>query len=277
LKFILIFGGDLRNLHLYNKCVLNQKHVALAGFDRIDQKYVIEQSLIKKCDLLIGPIPLTTDGKTLYLPYSSSSMMIDAMINKLSTNTRVVAGLGSIQIQNEHLIDITKNEEFYLKNIIPTVEGIIEIMIGKSDRTLHGSKTLILGFGRIGTKLSATLKALGTNITLSTNSLEDEKRSYNLGYNHIQLNKLSTSMLEYDFIINTIPSIYVNEKVIDQIPLSSILIDVASVPGGVDKEYADKTNHQLIVARGIPGKSSPRSVAEYMYEYLSQEIKEFTE
>ena len=42
------------------------------------------------------------------------------------------------------------NEELTILNAIPTAEGAIQIAMEKSLKTVHGSKCLVLGFGRIG-------------------------------------------------------------------------------------------------------------------------------
>jgi len=48
----------------------------------------------------------------------------------------------------------------------------------------------------------------------------------------------------------------------------SLIIDLASYPGGIDFEIAKELGIKTNWALGLPGKVSPKSVATYMMEKL---------
>ena len=62
-------------------------------------------------------------------------------------------------------------EKFTVLNIIPTVEGAIQVAMQETKRTLHGSNVLILGFGRIGKLLSKSLVGLGVNVSCEARNI----------------------------------------------------------------------------------------------------------
>ncbi|GAK49952.1 dipicolinate synthase subunit A [Candidatus Moduliflexus flocculans] len=272
-----IIGGDLRNFHLYNLCRSHTVNVTLMGFEKRDRQFAVEKHLLANQPLIIGPIPLTLDGSLLYMPFSTTQMTLAELNDILAPNTTFVTGLGGIpfELPAIKLIDLTQNERFLLKNAIPTVEGIIEILIRESDRTIHNSRTLVLGLGRIGTRLSKVLRDLGSNMTIASGSPIEKENALREGYQHIHLSELPHATFDFDYIINTIPSIYLTKDVLDRINTDTLILDIASMPGGIDRKYAEHTHHQVIIARGIPGKSSPRTGASDMFDAISDSIKDF--
>ncbi len=271
---VIIIGGDLRNFHLHDLCCSHAINAQLMGFDKIDIRFPLEKRLIAEYSLIIGPIPLTLDGSSVYLPFSTTQITLVELNDTFAPNTKFITGLGGIPFESHvsELIDLTKNENFLLKNAIPTVEGIVEILFRESDRTIHASRSLILGFGRIGTRLSKTLHDLGSEITIASNNPIEETKAACDGYQHIHLSKLLYSPLDFDYIINTIPCIHLTKDVIDRIELDTLIIDIASLPGGIDNIYAKQTGHRVIIAKGIPGKSSPRTGAHYIFDTISEQI-----
>ena len=53
---------------------------------------------------------------------------------------------------------------------------------------------------------------------------------------------------------------------------NTLIIDVASKPGGVDFEYAKRNGYKVIHALGIPGKIAPRTAATYMKNIIEKYI-----
>ena len=45
-----------------------------------------------------------------------------------------------------------KHINSHIPNAVPTAEGAIEIAIAETPFTIHGSKSLVLGYGKIGKK-----------------------------------------------------------------------------------------------------------------------------
>ena len=77
---------------------------------------------------------------------------------------------------------------------------------------------------------------------------------------------------KFDIIINTVPYIILGKKELKLIDKNTLIIDLASSPGGVDKEYAQKEKLNLIVALGIPGRETPKTAAKYIKKIISKNI-----
>jgi len=52
----------------------------------------------------------------------------------------------------------------------------------------------------------------------------------------------------------------------------TLIIDLASKPGGVDREEAKKMNIKTIWALGLPGKIAPKSAAQIVKRTIEYEI-----
>ena len=70
-------------------------------------------------------------------------------------------------------IDLLKREEFAVLNAIATAEGTVQIAMEESQRTVHGSKVLIMGFGRIGKILAKMLDGVGAKVFCEARKDED--------------------------------------------------------------------------------------------------------
>ena len=86
------------------------------------------------------------------------------------------------------------------------------------------------------------------------------------GSKSIKYEELNKKIDMFDIIINTVPVLILNKKRLELLNKNTLLIDVASAPGGIDFEVARQLNIKTIWALGIPGKIAPISSAEYIKE-----------
>ena len=105
-------------------------------------------------------------------------IMIDDLL-KTNKNKIFIGGSINEEIREKlndkyiDVIDIMKREELAVLNTISTAEGAIEIAIANTNKILHGSKVLVLGFGRIGKVLARKLAGLSAKVTCAARKDED--------------------------------------------------------------------------------------------------------
>ena len=166
-----------------------------------------------------------------------------------------------------------KFEELTVLNSIPTAEGAIQIAMEKSLITLHNSKCLVLGFGRIGKILAKMLLGIGAQVYCEARKEQDIAWIKSYGYNAIHLNDLDNNLGNFDFIFNTIPYLILDKSRLSLIKSECLLIDLASKPGGIDFEEAEKLKLQTDWALALPGKVAPKTAAGYIYEIIKNIVK----
>ena len=145
----------------------------------------------------------------------------------------------------------------------PSVERS-QVPAGGAHDTSHSVPRSSRGFGRIGKSLSALLLNFGVNLYVFDQKVNQVSTNINIVRTIDNLNK-------YQIIINTIPEIILNKNNLSTIQKDVLIIDVASYPGGIDKNNISGIKY--IYASGLPGKKAPKTVAINMKKLMMDYIK----
>ncbi|MDE6181988.1 MAG: dipicolinate synthase subunit DpsA, partial [Eubacteriales bacterium] len=170
--------------------------------------------------------------------------------------------------ENIEVLDFFEQESVSVLNAIPTAEGAIQTAMEESDKTIFGSNSLILGYGRCGKILANTLKGIGSNVTVTYRKEQDYSYINAYGLNSIHLNKLNEHINKFDFIFNTIPHCILNKNELEKINENAIIIDLAQAPGGVDYTTARELNINAIYCPGLPGRVAPFTAGKILKDAL---------
>lgn len=144
-----------------------------------------------------------------------------------------------------------------MENAVPTAEGAIKIAIEETPFSLHGSKCLVLGYGRVGKILARMLQGIGANVWVEARKYADLAMIEGHGYEPLSLNEVKNYIDEFDVIFNTVPSLILDEAMLRGVRSDTLIIDLASKPGGVDFNAAKLMGIRVIWALSLPGKISP--------------------
>ena len=288
-KKISVIGGDLRIVKLIELLVKDDFLVFYYGLD--DAEGLYEHENLKKCesidelvdsgDIILGPVPMSSDKKTLSAPFSDERIYIDDIIETMKNKNKVfLAGKISdetvvkLESGNIKYIDLLKREELVVLNTISTAEGTIQIIMEQTQRTIHGSNILIMGFGRVGKVLAKMLDGLGANVTCEARKDSDIAWIKAYGYKPIHLSEVNNELGKYDIIINTIPFTILDDNRLNYVKKECTIIDLSSNPGGVDRNAAKRKGLNLIWALSLPGKVAPITSAEFIKETIDHILKE---
>ena len=270
-----IIGGDKRILYLAEMFSDENNNVKILGFDKLfENGQLFENEYLKKAnstdeikneDIIISSIPLSIDGENIYAPFSNEKIKLDVLKNK-----KFIAGKIPEKLYSKGCFDILKDEEFTMLNTIPTAEGAIAKAIEETEITIEKSNCLILGFGRVGKILAYKLKRLDANVYAESRNEKTlaEIRAY--GYNPVKFEEIGNKICRMDIIFNTIPEKIINKDKLIFMNNKSIIIDLASKPGGVDFESAKRMKIKAILYSGIPGKVAPRTSALYIKDAINE-------
>lgn len=278
---ISVIGGDLRVVRLAQMYAKEFK-VYTYGFEKYFENNAKEEDIIlcdnmecciDKSDLIISSVPLTKDNENVLAPFSENKIEIEKLRENL-LGKKFVAGNIPEQFYNCKIanVDLLKNEELTILNAIPTVEGTIKIAIEESEETIHESNVLVCGYGRIGKILCDRFYNLGANIYCSARKDSDLAWIREKRYTPLKYNEIKEYVHKIDFIINTVPYIVIDKEILDNLKKDTVIIDVASNPGGIDKEYAKTKRINFISAQGIPGKEMPTTAAKYIKKIIDEQI-----
>ncbi len=272
-------GGDLRQLTTLKLFEKDGHDVKIYGYDNIKES-VDSFDEIKDSDVIIFPLP-TCNGEFIFSPMTEKKIHISD-IDLKSCKLIFYAGAND-ELSNKLMssgalcINYLSDEELVLKNAIATAEGTLDIVINETAETVFGSKALILGFGRVAKATAKLFSCLGSCVTVACRRRVAASEAYCMGYNTLYLNQLKSKIEDFDIIINTIPALVLNRDILSNVSKSSLIIDLASKPGGVDFDSAKELGKKVIWALSIPGKVAPVSSGKIIYETIVSILEELEE
>ena len=263
---ISILGGDLRQVYLARLLSEDGWKVITWGLEKGggDGGAPLDQALAG--NILLLPMPVCRNGM-LHLPLTDTELEAERLWARLRYDQLLLGGMTSDlsrRLMADYgltLLDYYDREETQVANAVPTAEGALQLAMESTDRTLHGSRCLIIGYGRIGRLLADRLLALGAEVTVSARKYGDLAWIEAWGCRGVQTGALTGQLDRFDLIFNTAPALILDGTRLRETREDCVIIDLASAPGGVDLEAAKRLSRRAIPAPGLPGKVAPRTAA----------------
>ena len=153
-------------------------------------------------------------------------------------------------------------EELLAANAGATAEGAIGVLLGETERTLWRSRVLITGWGHVGRTLAARLKTLGAEVCVLARSPGTRAWIEAEGLECADAAEPSAALAGRDIVINTVPAPMLTASRIAELGARTLILDLASAPGGTDFDAARAFGIRALTAPGLPGKWSPQTAAE---------------
>lgn len=270
-----ILGGDYRYKLLNDMLLQDGYYVKVYCNHYIKEKVNNFEELLKGTDMLIGPIPSTKDGERIFLN-DCVDIKIEDFAKELQRNNvkTYIGGVLTEKLLDEFAkygidgIDFFEQEAVAVKNAVPTAEGAIQIAMEESERTLFGSKSIVLGYGRCAKILSNMLKGIGANVSATYRKERDASYISAYGYEGINFYELKSHISDFEFIFNTIPALVLDRELLRRVNKNCIIIDLAQAPGGVDFNFARDINIKALYCPGLPGRVAPYTAAKILKDEI---------
>lgn len=282
-----IIGGDLRIIKLALMLAKDGNEIYSYGLEKAeDLKNVTNitqcdtlRKAIENVEVVIGPIPLSSNGNIVNTPFSEQELTIRELMHNINAKIFIAGSISPevYELANDEyveIIDIMKREELAVLNTIATAEGTIQVAIENTNKILHGSEVLILGFGRIGKVLARKLAGLSVKVTCAARKDEDLAWIHAYGHKATNINNIGENLKQYDIIINTVPHLILTEEKIKYVKQDALLIDLASNPGGIDKKAVKDKKLKFVWALSLPGKVAPTTSAEFIKDTVYNILKD---
>lgn len=279
---ITMIGGDYRQLLLYKKFLKMGFSVSgIALPSNTDEGELHTESLDSSANLLpsdiwITGIPFTKDNTHIYTENKNYLITIDYFFQHLKQHPPKMLIGGHfpqevLDFARNYQIpchDLLKCDSIAIANAIPTAEGAIYHAIKASPHVLHKSRCLILGFGKCGKALARKLKGLDAQVTVCARKDTDFAFAESCGYETLTYDQLADHIGNFLFIFNTVPVRVLDKHRLSFISKDAVIIDIASMPGGVDFDTAEKLSITTIHCLGLPGKLSPKTAADILAKQI---------
>lgn len=283
IKTFAVIGGDKRQLFLAKSISDRCYDVILGGFDRLESTGALKIADIKTAindgDAVIFPLPSVRADRTVNTPFSDKCTLLDEDDCKVLVKKPVFVSMRDKFLKayptlgGGKIYDYSAEEEFAVLNAVPTAEGAIECAMQNFEGTIDKSRCMITGFGRIGKILSHKLKLLGAEVAVTARRQSGLAYASALGYETVRTERLR-SVKGFDVVFNTIPSMIFDKNLLMNTDSSTLIIDLASLPGGVDFEAAHALGLDAVRALSLPGKCAPKAAGKIIETTVFNIIEE---
>lgn len=279
-----VVGGDLRAAYLAGLLAQDGYKVITAGLDGTDLPPCVTgctnlSQAISLADGVVLPLPVTTDGTTLNAPFSRVRIQLDQVLSGLLPDQFVVGGGLSAELRADLASrgvaagDYLQREELAVLNSVPTAEGAVQLAMEELPVTIRGARCLITGYGRVAKALASLLFAMGADVTIAARRCEDRAAATINGCASIRIEDL-TAAGDFDVIFNTVPALLFTAEVLKKLARTTLLIDLASRPGGVDFPAAAALQMKTVWALSLPGRVAPKSAGEILKRTILNMLRE---
>ena len=165
---------------------------------------------------------------------------LEAVMRHLPDRTVVLGG--NLPLLPYRGVDFLQDEYYLGENAAITAQCTVKLLLQLAQ--IRHKEILIIGRGRIGTRLAQLLMEMGGKVTIATRNKANQQADENPEYDFILTQKWEAT--KYDVIVNTAPAPMLSQQ---ETRSDSILIDLASVRG--------ISGDRVIWARGLPNKDAP--------------------
>lgn len=278
-----ILGGDKRLVYTGKYLCKEGFSVKAACFDKYPEKLDFFEDDIKKTvqesKIILLPVPPIKDGN-LNCVYGEKDVDFGKEIVPLLKDKTVFTPMKEKlltlypQLSLSKLDDYGEREDFAVRNAMPTAEGALYVAMGNTEKTICSSKCLVCGCGRIGKVLAPMLKRLWASVWVSARKPEDIGWIEANGMNSLRTDGLEICQLDFDIIFNTVPHMVFDKKLLSRLDKKTLIIDLASVPGGVDFKASEELGIKAIHALSLPGKMSPDTAGKIIKDTVVNMLRE---
>lgn len=280
---VAVIGGDARQLEVIRKLTELDAKLTLIGFDQLDHGFAgatkaqLHEVHFSDVDAIILPVPGTSEEGKVETIFSNETVIFsEDILVKTPKHCTVYSGISNTYLDqimshaNRKFVQLFERDDVAIYNSIPTVEGTIMMVIQNTDITIHGSKVAVLGLGRVGMSVARAFHALGAKVKVGARRTEHLARITEMGLEPFHLLDLEKEVIDIDVCINTVPHLIVTASVISKMPPHTLIVDLASKPGGTDFRYAEKRGIKALLAPGLPGIVAPKTAGKILANVLSQ-------
>jgi dipicolinate synthase subunit A len=274
-----VLGGDQRQVELCRLAENRGYRVKALGLD--GQQVVEELWRVDLCQetCVLFPVPMQDREGNILMPLHGAKISADEAAGAVADGAVVFAGMPCKVLTQRAksgeitLYDLNAIETFAIKNAVLSVEGALACAITLSPISLHGSRCLVMGFGRIGRLLGRALKDVGADVSIAARRPESQAWANAEGFSTLGIQDISSRLDGYDHLFNTVPARVIPDGSLKNIRQDSLILELASKPYGFDPEKAKGHGLNYHIESGLPGRYSPKSAAMIILDTVEQCLK----
>lgn len=281
---IAVLGGDDRELYLIPMLRMLGAEINVVGLpvQESERVKIFEDisEAVKGVKVIIFPMPGMDEQGQIRATYVKKPLLFtEEIIQRVPRDALIFIGKARLTLMKltakygQRLIEIADIDEVAIPNSVPSAEGALQMAMEKSPLTIHGSNSMVIGFGRCGMTLARMLSAIGAKTSIVARNPVQLARAMEMGLQPLTYQELPAQAKKTDFIFNTVPAMVINSQVLASCNQEVLIIDIASAPGGVDYEAAKILGIKAELAPGLPGKVAPKTAGLILSQVIPNLIE----
>lgn len=164
--------------------------------------------------------------------------------------------------------DLMEEETVAAANAKVTAEAAICEILQRSPYSIQGQKFVITGYGRCARELAWRLGALGGKVTILARRADARKQAKKDGFCAVDFAYAPEEAYGARTFVNTVPAMVLTEPVFAEMHRDTLVLDLASLPGGCDKKAAEKHQITIVNALGLPGIYTTKTSASILADAI---------
>jgi dipicolinate synthase subunit A len=279
-----VIGGDEREIYLIPELQKLGAYIVGVGFENASPipGMTLASSLqdaVSQVDMLLFPMFGTDERGVVKAKYSASPIVLNKeVLQAIPARVPLLIGWARPALKSAaekmgiQLVETITLNEITILNSIPSAEGAIQMAMEATTITIHGSESFVLGLGRCGWTLARMLKGIGANVTGVARKPADLARAVEMGFQAVHLSDLEDEIGRAEIIFNTVPHLILDRVMLEKVARDAVIVDLASIPGGTDFEFASMLGIKALLAPGLPGIVAPKTAGRILAQIYPQLI-----
>lgn len=282
-----VVGGDDREVYLIPELQRLGARIIGLGLEKSPLGKSIEHyesfaEIIEQADALLLPMFGTDERGLVKAKYSNYPIILNNdVLQSIPNYIPLFIGWArpalkaAAQKMKIVVVEIANRDDVAILNSVPSAEGAVQMAMDATNITIHGSESFVLGMGRFGTTLIHLLKGMGAKVTAAARKPSDLARAAEMGVTPLDFQSLEESVSRAEIIYNTVPDKVIGRTILENMSRDAVIIDLASIPGGTDFEYAQLLGIKAFLAPGLPGIVAPKTAGLILAEVYPKIIFEY--
>lgn len=233
------------------------------------------EDFVKNSRYLIFPTPVSRLNRHPKI----EDMLKHELITGTNNDKTVIGGAFTdkwtqyLQMHEITYFDLMKEEKVAQKNAYITAEATVAEILKYSDYSICGQKIIVCGYGRCGKCVADLLAVMGAKVTVLARSAKARRAARCDGHEAVDFSYGPEEVYGAHTIVNTVPAQVIREPMIQEMHRDTVIIDIASRPGGVDLVAAERREIKVVAALGLPGLYTTKSSAKVFADAIIDQMQ----
>lgn len=285
-RIVAVVGGDEREQEIARLAAAANATVRAYGFPWPDEgiagatRVASAAMAVEGADYAVFPIPGIATSGEIYAPQAPAPIVPDqSLLGRMRPGAAIVLGRADTGLRaaaaatGVALIEYEDDAALMLRRGPAIIEGVLAVAIRATPITIHASEAGVVGFGNIGSLLARGLVAMGAAVHVFARNPVQRAGAYAAHCGAHELGEMGAVAPRLDMLFSTVAARVVGGEVLSAMAPGSLVVDLASPPGGVDLAAAEALGLRAVWARGM-GSSAPRTVGRSQWAGIVERIAE---